>query len=46
MHIIDSILKNTPTICDFTEAAKTNYVIEAGYSSIKNAGERTAPRPI
>ncbi|HNX48230.1 MAG TPA: Gfo/Idh/MocA family oxidoreductase [Methanomassiliicoccales archaeon] len=46
MHIIDSILKNTPTICDFTEAAKTNYVIEAGYSSIKKASDRVAPRSI
>ena len=46
VHVIECINNKAPTICDFNEAAKTNYVIEAGYSSMKNAGDQIAPRSI
>jgi len=35
LHFLNCILENKNTICDFREAAKTNYVIDKIYSSIE-----------
>jgi predicted dehydrogenase len=35
LHLVDCILENKNTICDFKEAAKTNLVIDKIYSSIQ-----------
>ncbi len=35
-HIVDCILSNKKTICNFQEAAKTNLVIDKIYSSVNN----------
>jgi len=43
-HIIDSIISNRQTICDFSAAAKTNYVIEAAYRSMRNGNRRFPAR--
>ncbi|MBP8624045.1 MAG: Gfo/Idh/MocA family oxidoreductase [Methanothrix sp.] len=36
LHLLDCILNSKKTICDFNEAAKTNFVIDRIYSSIEN----------
>jgi len=38
-HIIKCALDKTPTICDFNAAAKTNYIIEAAYDSMKQGSK-------
>ena len=35
LHFLNCILENKRTVCDFREAAKTNFVIDKIYSSIK-----------
>ena len=35
LHFLNCILENNTTLCDFKEAAKTNFVIDKIYSSIK-----------
>ena len=35
-HFLDCIFNNEKTLCDFEEAAKTNFVIDKIYSSIQN----------
>lgn len=35
LHFLNCILENKKTLCDFREAAKTNFVIDKIYSSIK-----------
>lgn len=41
-HLIKAIRKGERTRCDFSEAAKTNYVIESAYRSMKQSGDRIA----
>lgn len=36
LHLLDCTIEGKKTICDFREAAKTNFVIDSIYSSIKN----------
>jgi len=36
LHFLRCIIDNKKTLCDFKEAAKTNFVIDKVYSSIKN----------
>ena len=36
LHILDCILENRQTICDFGEAAKTNFILDKIYSSIES----------
>lgn len=43
-HLIDCILNNKTTRCDFKEAAKTNYVIEAAYDSMREKSKWVPPR--
>jgi predicted dehydrogenase len=38
-HIIESIKAHTPTRCDFAAAAKTNYIIEAAYGSMRDGSK-------
>jgi predicted dehydrogenase len=39
LHLLNCIKKNEKTLCDFHEAAKTNFVIDKIYNSIKNDAE-------
>ena len=41
-HIIEAIKGGGTSRCDFHAAAKTNYIIDAAYRSIKKNGERTS----
>jgi len=43
-HVIDAVSKGTDTICNFREAAKTNYIIEAAYKSMRDGGHWISPR--
>lgn len=36
LHLLDCIVKDKKTLCDFKEAAKTNYVIDSIYTSMKD----------
>ena len=35
LHFLNCILENKKTLCDFREAAKTNFVLDKVYSSMK-----------
>lgn len=39
-HLISAIKNGMRTRCDFSEAAKTNYVIESAYRSMRRSGDK------